>query len=973
MSADPLILAPYGVDPLPLLAHRLLDRHADELPDLSRHVALFPHPVGAARFRAALLAAARERGMDAMLPPWIGTVPAWLTTQVAPVKPLTPAARELVLLQALAPFPALADRFGLWSLIDGVLPLFDELTRNVAPLPTDSDGVRRLLKDGYGVTQHSVPLEREADWISLLWRTWTEHLTAQGWHDAALAHRAALTHTLDTLPRTTHIYLAADIGMPRVERQWLRELLGKNQLTLLLQGQCHAAADYHPDRPLAAMLRDLNLTPPLPATPDAYGHFLDQAYNAGMATLSDRARDVAARYPQSPAQHRLAVYVAADLEHEARAVEVQIRRWLLAGLRHIAIVTPDRKLARRVRALLDRADVALHDSAGWALSTTSAATALARWLECCEQQFAHGPLLDFLKSPFVSLGLPAESYASAVRRLEHGLIRRHGLNGGLARYRSVWRRQRNTETDDGAVDQLLDILASAAEPLERFTAGGRTHVPAAYLDALAASLKRLGLLSTLQTDPAGRDLLAAIDQLRAASTAHGAHLTYVSFRNWLERELERRRFRPIVADARIRLLSAAESRYDYFDAIVIAGCTAEHMPGAIAPSPFFNEAVRCNLGLPAAGDRLSRGLHDFRRLLQAAPTVLLSYRRYEGREPKLPSPWLERLLAFHQAAYGPLADGGIADLAHTSATRLSRREEPLPLAINMPAPRVPREQLPQTWTASAHQRLLDCPYQFYAADVLKLSELDVVPEELERSHYGERVHRILHAFHHGLPGLPGPWTGPLPAAKRAEAERLLHDITGAVFAPEVQGRFTTRAWLYHWQAMIPAYLDWLQRHYAGGRVAASELKVERTIYIDGAPLVLKGRIDRIDESPHGAVVLDYKTGQLPDMGAILAGEQTQLPFYTLLLETTVEAAMYVGLREPPVKTGRDLTGSDLTLLRKLLFDRIVTVASRLSAGAALPAWGDPGTCQRCRYEGLCRKELWTVDRPLPTQRAHGDQ
>lgn len=971
MSADPLILAPYGVDPLPLLARRLLNRHADELPDLSHHIALFPHPGGAARFRAALLAAAHERGVEAVLPPWTGTVSAWLTTQASP-KSLTPAARELVLLHALADFPALSDRFGPWSLIDGVLPLFDELTGNVAPLPTDSDGIRQMLKDGYGITKPSAPLEREADWISLLWRTWTEHLAAHGWQDAALAHRAALKRALDALPSTTHIYMAAEIGMPAAERQWLRELLQKNQLTLLLQGQCHATADYHPNRPLAAILKDLNLTPPPSATPDAYGHFLDQVYTAGAATLRDRARDIATRYPQSPALHRLAVYVASDLETEAHAVEVQIRRWLLAGLHNIAIVTPDRKLARRVRALLERADVALQDSAGWALSTTSAATALARWLECCEQQFAHGPLLDFLKSPFVSLGLSAESYAPAVRRLEHHLIRRHGLNGGLARYRSVWRHQRNTETDHGAVDQLLDVLASAAEPITRFVAGGRTHVPAAYLEALAESLKRLGLLSTLQTDPAGRELLAAIDQLRAASTAHGTRLTYASFRNWLERELERRRFRPIVPEARIHLLSASESSYGYFDAVVIAGCTAEHMPGTIAPSPFFNETVRRNLGLPAAGDRLSRGLYDFRRLLQAAPTVLVSYRRYEGREPKLPSPWLERLVAFHRAAYGPLTDGGIAELVRAPATRLSRREEPLPRAVDMPAPRVPRDQLPRTWTASAHQRLLDCPYQFYVADVLKLSELDIVPEEIERSHYGERVHRILHAFHHGLPGLPGPWAGPLPAAKRAEAEQLLNDITRAVFAPDVQGRFTTRAWLYHWQAMIPAYLDWLQRHSAEGRkVAASELKVERTIYVDGEPLVLKGRIDRVDEGGQGAVVLDYKTGQLPDMDEILAGEQAQLPFYTLILETTVEAAMYVGLREPPVKTGRELAGSDLTLLRKLLFDRIVTVVGRLSAGAALPAWGDPGTCRRCRYEGLCRKELWTIDRPLPTQHAGG--
>src|SRR5690606_5726489 len=91
---------------------------------------------------------------------------------------------------------------------------------------------------------------------------------------------------------------------------------------------------------------------------------------------------------------------ADDAEHEARAVDLQIRRWWLAGHRRIALVTEDRKLARRVRALLARAGLALNDTVGWALSTTSAAAALERWLEAVEESFRASPLLDVLKSPF---------------------------------------------------------------------------------------------------------------------------------------------------------------------------------------------------------------------------------------------------------------------------------------------------------------------------------------------------------------------------------------------------------------------------------------------------------------------------------------------------------------------------------------------------------------------------------------------
>lgn len=963
MSADSLILAPYGVDPLPLLAHRLLDRHADELPDLSRHVALFPQPHIASRFRAALLAAAQERGVNALLPPWTGTLPTWLATLgSAEPRPLTAAARELLLLEALASFPALAERFGAWPLIDGVLPLFDELTTNAASFPTDRAAIRDMLAEGYRVPRPLAPLEQEADWISTLWRAWSEHLDHRGWRDSPHAYQVALAGVLETLCPSAHVYLAADINMSLLERRWARALRERNQLTVLLQGAPNlGTSDYHPDRPLAALVTDIGLDAPPPATPDAYGELLQEVYRGDGAALYARATDVARRHPLSPAHDRLALYIATDLESEARAVELQVRRWLLAGMRDVAIVTSDRKLARRVRALLERANVALDDSAGWTLSTTSAATALARWLECCEREFAHAALLDFLKSPFVTLGMAGERYALAVRKLEHGLIRRYRVASGLARYRTVWRRYRSAD-DDGAVDQVLEQLARAAEPLARFLDESRTHPPAAYLAALNESLHRLGLLPQLQSDPAGRELLAALDALRAAPTGHSARFDYASFRHWLERELERRRFRSAAPNARVRLLSAVESSYCYFDAVVIPGCTSDQLPGAVAPSPFFNETVRRNLGLPAMGDRLSRGLHDFRRLLQAAPTVLLTYRRYENREPKLPSPWLERLVAFHHAAYGAIADNGLARLIRTPATGLTRREEPLPAPSAMPAAHVPPERLPSAWTASAHQRLLDCPYQFYSADVLKLLPLDAVPEELERSHYGERVHRILHAFHRGIPGLPGPWTGLLSDANRPDAERLLHDISRAVFAGEISDRFTTRAWLYHWQEVIPAYLDWLQANSASGRqVAASEIKMERSIYIDGSPLTLKGRIDRVDDSMTGKVVLDYKTGQLPDGDSILAGEQIQLPFYTLLLETGVDGAMYVCLREPPVKTERALFGDDVNKLRHQLLQRIETMVTALRRGTGLAAWGDPQTCGRCRYEGLCRRELWTID------------
>jgi ATP-dependent helicase/nuclease subunit B len=78
-----------------------------------------------------------------------------------------------------------------------------------------------------------------------------------------------------------------------------------------------------------------------------------------------------------------------------------VLRWLQQGKTDIAIVAQDRVTARRLRALLERAEVAVADETGWKLSTTRAAAALAAWNDLVSARGETNALLDLLKSPFV--------------------------------------------------------------------------------------------------------------------------------------------------------------------------------------------------------------------------------------------------------------------------------------------------------------------------------------------------------------------------------------------------------------------------------------------------------------------------------------------------------------------------------------------------------------------------------------------
>jgi ATP-dependent helicase/nuclease subunit B len=239
---------------------------------------------------------------------------------------------------------------------------------------------------------------------------------------------------------------------------------------------------------------------PNPGDEDAFGDFVDALFETSGDDLKQRAHRFAQRHRQDPASSRLKTLRAESPEQEAQAVALQVRRWLLDGIQPIAIVTEDRRLARRVRAMLEASQIELDDAGGWALSTTSAAATLERWLETVEEDFACAPLLDVLKSPFVCFSDP-DTHRSQVRRLEQDIILHENIARGLDRYRHHLD-SRSARLPDWsepmrrAIQQMLNILDHAASHLQPLLHG--RHAASDFLAALSESLQELGSWQCLQ-------------------------------------------------------------------------------------------------------------------------------------------------------------------------------------------------------------------------------------------------------------------------------------------------------------------------------------------------------------------------------------------------------------------------------------------------------------------------------------------
>ena len=971
---------PYAEDPLAVLAD-LVIKQATALPDLTRSVILMPDLQAAPQLRRLLLDSARQQGHGALLGPTISTLRHWMRQQhPARRRLLSNHARELLLVEALMEHAALLRNNSPWALAENLLLLFDELTLQGTTLPGDTDSFIQELADAYGVdAQTCRALSDEARLVHTLWLAYHQQLDEQRMCDETTAYRDALISAINVKLEFSHYYLAGFDRFLRTELHWIKPLLNGQRLTLIMHGQPQTAVTTdipQPDTGLAETCHELDLATSTKntGTENTCTAFLNAAYapltanddeKALIADFKQRATLFRQQHSDSPVTSRLYLFAARGAEQEAQAVDLQVRRWLLEGRQRIGIVTEDRRLARRVRALLERANIRLHDAAGWALSTTSAGAALERWLQTVEEDFAHAPLLDFLKSAFVLPEWDEDRLKSATFRLEQDIIHKENVGRDLGRYRRhVYYRQRRLPWKDNSVSELLDALETAADPL-RSLAGTRRYPPEKFLDALDASLLRLGMDQQLEQDPAGTQVLEQLAQMRAALAGRNLRIHWQEFRAWLGRQLEQANFRPQTGGDNVQLLGLGQSHLCRFDALIFAGADREHLPRHGHESPFFNDAVRHELGISSNRDRLQSQFYHFRRLLEAAPMVLITLCRERNGEPVLPSPWVEILRSFHQLGYQqPLDDNGIGDLVGLPDTTIAARTSHTSVEpYRMPTPTLERALLPDTISATSYQQLVNCPYQFFALSCLQLRAPDYLREMLQKDEYGQKIHRVLEAFHGGRKGLPGPFNEPFTTATRSGAIALLEQISRQEFASNLEDNFLHRGWLKRWLAVVPAYIDWQIERAHTWRIDNVEYAKKRKSLVEGFRVT--GRLDRIDWNNDGFAVLDYKTGAVPKTADVASGEAVQLPFYAMLLEEPVVRVEYLSL-DKDVKTEVSIEGESLRDLRLQNERRLIESLHEIQTGAPLPAWGDGETCRYCPAIGICRRQTWIDDMNMDT-------
>ena len=197
---------------------------------------------------------------------------------------------------------------------------------------------------------------------------------------------------------------------------------------------------------------------------------------------------------------------AAHPGEEALAIALMLREVAQAEEKTAALVTPDRGLARRVAAELQRWDIAIDDSAGVPLGQTPPGVFLALLAEAAVESFAPVPLLALLKHPFSAGSETAGGFRRRARLLDRLALRGPRPDPGLAGVLKAIENARVEKAETG----LAPMLAELAEWFARVAESLRP-----FADAMTSPTASLSTLVKLHCE--------AAEQLAANAEAGGTN------------------------------------------------------------------------------------------------------------------------------------------------------------------------------------------------------------------------------------------------------------------------------------------------------------------------------------------------------------------------------------------------------------------------------------------------------------------
>lgn len=570
---------------------------------------------------------------------------------------------------------------------------------------------------------------------------------------------------------------------------------------------------------------------------------------AAFVVAGSAVRDAAG--PQHAAHVTRQIYP--DAERELRDVAVQARALAATQPRsRIGVVVPD--LAARRAAVIRIFDDVFEP---------------ARLLESRTES----------ERPYnVSAGLPLNEYpvihaSLLVLRLvrgeltlqEAGSLLRSPYTAGAteeqaarARADAVLRSRRRNEVKLGS---LLNLAAEPTAGLPRWAAAlgkwvpqarelrRKRQLPSAWSKSFLDLLRDIGWpgeraldSAEFQTVERFRATVAGLTLLDAVTGAIDLDAALML----LSRSVADTEFQPESVDSPVQVLGVLEAAGLEFDALFVIGLSDEEWPAPPRPNPFLPVVAQRAAQVPRASAEWMLGFaqRSLRDWLTAAPQVILTHPDRDGDRQLQPSP-----LIVDQPLDSSLVDG-IPRLDMTIFA--ARAREPLD---DFCGPALPPGALVHGGS-QVFRNQAACPFRAFATHRLGARALDAGHDGLDALERGSLVHEaaanVMRALgsHEQLLNLDAEQQHAIIATGVAEA--IEHQRRNR---PDVMSDAFARLEATRVEALLLRLLA-----LEATRAPYSVVATERAESIHLVGLDLRGRLDRIDQTAAGQLIIDYKTG-----------------------------------------------------------------------------------------------------------------
>ncbi len=487
---------------------------------------------------------------------------------------------------------------------------------------------------------------------------------------------------------------------------------------------------------------------------------------------------------------------------------------------------------------------------------------------------------------------------------------------------------------------------------------------------------------------------AVIGACRSLSEAYGAFdadatldVTIVSaaVRRWLGAQT----FAPATGEGGVQIVDAATAPYGIFDEIQIVGLIDADWPDRERRSIFYPGFLLQSLAWPEERKRLEGARAAFADLLGLARhRFALSTVTLEDDAVVEPSAFLHEV----RALAPPRQVAPVDESTRVFPWQALALDPPAPDAVGGRAAQWARLRLSRTtadspvfhgdagsWTlprisVSRLERYLDCPFKFYASQVLSLDEPphdDDGRTPLER---GLFLHELFEGFF-------AAWKAAGHASITAELLLEAHRLFDAVAEPALATLPAGEAAIERLRLFGTAGSPGIARRVLTMEVERGGVVVDRLLEyeLEGAfaftaadgrtrTLTLRGKVDRIDLMSDGTFhLIDYKTRAVPDLKRAL-----QLPIYSACVtqrlaghlgrQWRLGAASYLSYEGPTAVVPLTKKPSDLPARLTEAQGQLLDVLDGIAAGHFPVKPAERSLCAFCAYGSVCRKD-YAADEP----------